>query len=133
MKNKRSPSFLNDTDVEQLVGQLLRFGVIAASLIAFTGGLFYVIQHGGAGMPPYNAFKGEGKEYTSYSGIFQGALAMHPAGIIQLGVLVLIATPILRVFLSLIAFVLEKDKLYVVITLLVLSVMLTSISGGLKI
>lgn len=54
-------------------------------------------------------------------------------GIIELGVMVLIATPILRIFFSLIGFILEKDRLYIGITLIVLLVMMFSIFGGLKV
>ncbi|WP_158827438.1 DUF1634 domain-containing protein [Mucilaginibacter lacusdianchii] len=133
MKKILSKSFWNDTDVEQLVGQLLRYGVIIASGIAFLGGALYIIQHGNSGIPAYSKFVGAGAGYTTYGGILKGALALRAAEIIQLGVLALIATPILRVFFSLVAFALEKDKLYVIITLVVLSVMMTSIFGGLKI
>jgi uncharacterized membrane protein len=122
-----------DTDVEQLVGKLLRYGVITASLVALAGGVLYLARHGADALPDYSHFAGEAKGYTTYKGIFSGAMASNPTEVVQLGVLVLIATPILRVLLSLFAFALEKDRLYVVITLVVLSIMMTSIFGGLKV
>lgn len=121
-----------DTDVEQLVGQLLRYGVLTASLVALLGGVYYLIAKGTSPVPAYGKFIGERNGYTTYGGILRGALALHPAEVIQLGVLLLIATPILRIAFSLIGFVMEKDKLYIGITLLVLTVMMTSIFGGLK-
>jgi len=125
--------FWDDTDVEQVVGQLLRYGVISASVVAFVGGVFYLLQHGSGAIPQYGNFVGEGAGYTTFKGIFKGAAAFSATEIIQLGVLILIATPILRVLFSLLAFILEKDKLYVFITLIVLCVIMTSIFGGLKV
>lgn len=132
MKQTRSTKNWKDTDVEQLVGQLLRYGVLTASLVAFIGGVYYIIAHGSSAVPTYHTFKGEASGYTTYGGIIKGALAFRPAEVIQLGVLLLIATPILRIMFSLIGFVLEKDKLYIIITLIVLTIMMTSIFGGLK-
>lgn len=121
-----------DTDVEQIVGQLLRYGVLTASLVALVGGAYYLSAHGALPVPAYSKFIGEGNGYTTYGGIISGAIALRPAEVIQLSVLLLIATPILRIVFSLIGFVMEKDKLYIGITLLVLCVMMTSIFGGLK-
>ncbi|UEG54284.1 DUF1634 domain-containing protein [Mucilaginibacter daejeonensis] len=131
---KKNESILvNDNDVEQLVGQLLRYGVVTASLVALVGGALYLKTHGSNVMPDYSQFAGEGAGYTTFNGIFKGAAAFDPAEVVQLGVLILIATPILRIVLSLFAFALEKDKLYIFITLIVLGVMMTSIFGGLKV
>jgi uncharacterized membrane protein len=112
---------------------MLRYGVITASIVAFLGGVIYLVHFGQAAIPNYHDFKGEGAGYTTFGGIFKGAFAFNATEVIQLGVLVLIATPILRIALSLVAFAVEKDKLYVFITLIVLCVIMTSIFGGLKV
>lgn len=122
-----------DTDVEQIVGQLLRYGVFTASIVALVGGVIYIGTKGQSPMPSYHKFVGEGANFTSYSGIIKGALSFNAAGIIQLGVLLLIATPVLRIVFSLVGFALEKDRMYVCITLIVLAVITTSIFGGLKV
>jgi len=132
MKKIFSKHYWADKDVEQLVGQMLITGVITASLVVLIGGIVYLTQHGQGGVPDYRVFKGEGAGYTTFSGIFKGALRLSTTEIIQLGVLVLIATPILRVACSLFAFILERDKLYIFITLIVLCVILFSIFGGIK-
>ncbi len=124
---------LGDRDIELLIGKQLRTGVVTASCIALLGGIFYLVQQGAASVPDYSHFKGEGAEYTSFRGIFHGVAAGSATEFIQLGVLVLLATPILRIFFSLIAFALEKDRLYVFITTLVLGIILFSMFGGLKI
>jgi uncharacterized membrane protein len=124
---------LKDRDVEQIVGTLLRYGVITATLIAFIGGVAYLFTHGSSPMPDYSHFKGEGAGYTSFSPIVSGAFKGQATEIIQLGVIALIATPILRILFSLVAFAFEKDRMYVFITMIVLGVMMVSIFGGLKV
>ncbi len=130
MKTKEVKKHIKDYDIEQLVGRLLRVGVVTASCIVFVGGILYLIHMGGDPMPSYAQFRGESAGFTTFQGIFSGLLSGHAKGIIQFGVLVLIATPIMRILLSLIGFTLEKDKLYIVITLIVLFVMLISTLGG---
>ncbi len=130
---KKVKGLLADHDIEVIVGTLLRYGVMTASAIVLLGGIYFLIQHGQAPVPSYHHFAGESIGYTTFSGILHGAMALQAKAIIQLGVIVLIATPILRILFSLIGFTLEKDKLYVVITLVVLCVILLSTFGGLKI
>ncbi|MFD2968296.1 DUF1634 domain-containing protein [Sphingobacterium bambusae] len=124
-------SQMSDRDVDLLVAHFLRYGVLLASAIALVGGAIYLYQHGMEFIPDYSVFHGEHEGYTTYKGIAEGAFAGSAKEIIQLGVLALIATPVLRVFCSLIAFALERDRMYVIITFIVLSIMLSSIFGGL--
>ncbi len=133
MKNSISKQLIGDSDVEKIVGQLLRFGVITASLVVLLGGILFLIQNGNGPRPDYHIFKGEQDSYITFEGIFLGLFTFKPMAIIQFGVLLLIITPIMRIVFSLFAFMLEKDKLYVVITLLVLGVILLSTFGGLKV
>jgi uncharacterized membrane protein len=133
MKKVLSKDFWVDKDIEQLIGELLRYGVITASAVVFLGGVFYLFEHGQMGVPQYHVFAGEGASYTTFNGIIKGAAGLNAKDVIQLGVLVLIATPILRIAFSLIAFIMERDKLYIFITFIVLSVMLFSMFGGLKV
>jgi uncharacterized membrane protein len=133
MKKVISKKFFADTDIEQFIGLQLRYGVITASLIVFIGGLVYLNQFGGLAIPSYHQFVGTKAGFTTIAEISTGLHHMNAKGIIQLGVLVLIATPILRIAFSLIGFVLEKDKLYIGITMIVLVVMMVSIFGGLKV
>ncbi|OKS85399.1 DUF1634 domain-containing protein [Mucilaginibacter polytrichastri] len=133
MKNINSKQPLADHDIEQFIGLQLRFGVVLSSLIVLTGGILYLVQSGGMALPHYQQFIGEKAGFTTGREIWYGAIGMQAKGIIQLGVVVLIATPILRIFFSLIGFIVEKDRLYILITLVVLSVMMFSIFGGLKV
>lgn len=122
----------NDQDIQSIVGKLLRYGVVSASIIAFLGGLAYLIHNGEQMIPDYGHFVGEDEAYITLKGILNGVLRLESTEIIQLGIVVLIATPIFRVISSLFAFTLEKDKLYICITLIVLCIIMISIFGGIK-
>ncbi|SDE12295.1 DUF1634 domain-containing protein [Pedobacter soli] len=133
MKNSISKQLIGDRDVEKIVGQLLRFGVITASLVVLLGGILFLTQNGNGPRPDYHIFKGEQDSFITFEGIFMGLFTFKPMAIIQFGVLLLIITPIMRIVFSLFAFMLEKDKLYVIITLIVLGIILASTFGGLKV
>lgn len=130
MKDSKTKVLLGDKDIQQLIGKLLRYGVLTAGVITFIGGVFYLYQKG-QGIPNYTEFTGETLDYTTLSGILRGITTFNATEIIQFGVVVLIATPILRVLFSLFAFILEKDKLYILITLIVLSILTFSMLGNL--
>ena len=118
-----------DQRVETIVARLLHAGVLLAAAVVTLGGILFIIRHGSA-MPQYARFAGEPLEYRTVSGIIRGAASFHGRNIIQLGLLLLIATPVARVAFSVVAFALEHDRLYVVITLIVLAVLLFSLAGG---
>jgi uncharacterized membrane protein len=108
----------------------LRWGVISASIIAFIGGIIYLYTYG-KGTPSYTTFTGAPLYVRHLPGIIHGVLQLDGLAIIQLGVVVLLATPITRIAFSVLAFAMEKDILYVIITLIVLSVIIFSIFSGL--
>lgn len=123
---------ITDYDVEQLIGQVLRYGVLLSGSVAIIGGIWYLYQQG-SGIPHYTEFNGEPAGYTSLTGIIKGLANGSATEIIQLGVVILIATPIIRIAFSLVSFILEKDKLYTIITLIVLCIILFSMFGGLAV
>lgn len=117
-------------NMHQLIGTTLRVGVMTACTIALVSGLYYLIRHGMEPMPNYRVFHGEPSSLTSLSGIFGGLLHFEAKNWIQLGVLVLMLTPIIRILLSLIDFAREKDWLYVSITAIVFLVIISNSLGG---
>jgi uncharacterized membrane protein len=119
----------NDERLECIIGTLLQVGVVLSSALAVAGGIIYLIRHGSE-PPRYGTFAGEPSELRTVSGILTYALPMHGRGIIQLGLLFLIATPVARVAFSAVAFALERDWLYTAVTLLVPAVLLFSLAGG---
>ena len=118
-----------DRYVEELIGTLLRVGVTLAAAVVLFGGTVYLVRHGLAA-PQYHVFVGEPTDLRRLSGIVKDALAFRARGLIQLGLLLLIATPIARVAFSVAAFALQGDRLYVVVTLIVLAVLIYSLTGG---
>jgi len=119
----------SDEHVEHIMGNLLRSGVGLAALVISLGGVLYLIQEGST-TPRYHVFRGEPSELRSLSGIVHGAIALRARGIMQLGLLLLIATPVARVVFSLVAFVRLRDPTYVVVTAIVLSVLAYGLTRG---
>jgi uncharacterized membrane protein len=119
---------MTDKRAEAIIGNLLRAGVTIAATIVFAGGIAYLVQHG-AEIPDYKTFRGEPDRWRHVSGILKAAVALDSAAIIQLGLLLLIATPVARVAFSVFAFREERDWMYVVITLIVLALLLYSLSA----
>lgn len=115
--------------MQTLIGNLLRIGVMTAATIVLLGGILYLCQSG-CHLPDLHAFVGESARLTSIPAIFGQALAGHGRAIIQAGLLLLILTPIARVILSVFVFALERDRLYVIITLIVLMLLLYSLNGS---
>lgn len=70
---------------------------------------------------------GAHRAVTDFGGVLANLAEMRPIGFTQLGLLTLIATPVLRVAVSLVAFALERDRLYVALTAVVLLILLTSL------
>ncbi len=118
-----------DVNVEQIIGNLLRAGVLIAAMVVLVGAMVYLVRYGGMN-PNYHVFRGEPADLRSVSGIMADALGFRARGIIQLGLLVLIATPVARVVLSVFAFAMERDITYVIVTLIVLGVLIYSLAGG---
>lgn len=115
-----------DKRAEEVIGVLLRTGVLLAAAIVLAGSVLYLMQMKGV-CPDYRVFHGEPQELRDVSGIIRTARKLEPAGIIQLGLLVLIATPVARVIFSVWAFVRERDWMYVTITFVVLMLLLYSL------
>ena len=118
-----------DQYIEELIGNLLRVGVTLAAAVVLFGCGVYLARHGRAA-PRYRVFMGEPTDLRTVSGIVKDALAFRGRGLIQLGLLLLIATPMARVAFSVVAFAVEGDRLYVVLTLIVLAVLMYSLMGG---
>lgn len=115
--------------IEQFVSNLLRYGVLLASTLVFVGGILYLIRHG-AEPADYQSFQGEPSMFCSPRGVITALLSGYYRGIIQLGLLLLIATPIVRVAFSLFAFVQHRDFTYIIVNLLVLAGLIYSLLGA---
>lgn len=116
----------NDTrrsaNVESVIGTMLRAGVVAAAVVIIAGLLLYLIT-GDSGYP--------GDTYpTDFAGIMEGLFALKSVAVIETGLLLLILTPVFRVFVSLFVFIIEKDFRFVWITTIVLIILVCSFLLG---
>lgn len=118
---------LKDEQVEAFIGQVLRFGVLLSSAVTVIGiGLYLIRFHSIA--PAYHVFHSEkGKLLPDF---FIRACHGDPLAIIQVGILLLIATPVARVAFLVGAFALERDRMYVFVSALVLFILLYSLFLG---
>ena len=120
---------LSDDTIEQMLGNVLRYGVLVAAAVAFVGGTMYLVRYGHTAAD-YRVFGSEPVELRTLSSIVAGSAALRSRWIIQFGLVLLIALPILRVALSLIAFVIQRDRLYVVLTAVVLALLTFGLLSG---
>ncbi len=120
---------LDEQKLEDLIAHLLRAGVLAAALVVIGGAVFYLGVHPWARVN-YGSFSGEPEQLKAVHGIIRFAFSGDPTGIMQLGLLILIATPIARVIFSMIAFAIENDRMYVWFTMIVLGVLMYSLFGS---
>jgi uncharacterized membrane protein len=114
--------------VERVLGRVLRTGVLVAAGLVLVGGVLYLLKYG-ATRPDYARFVGDPDHLNTPGGIFRAARAGQGSGVIQLGCMALIATPVVRVAASLTAFVLQRDRLYALLTSVVLLILLMSLAG----
>jgi uncharacterized membrane protein len=122
-------TIFKDKDMQVVLGWVLRVGVIVSVSIVFIGGVIFLERHGQT-IANHQQFKGIPDFIRTLPGIIRGVIDIRGQAIIQLGIILLIATPILRVIFSAIGFVLERDYLYVVISLLVLLIIFASMFSG---
>ena len=117
---------VSDDEMEERVGALLQAGVLVASVLVALGGIVFLAKYGRTA-PHHETFSGEPSDLKSIGGIVTAAATLRGRGLIQLGILVLLATPVARVAFSLYAFVRQRDVTYIVITGFVLVLLLGSL------
>lgn len=118
-----------DTDIQALIGNVLRAGTVISISIVFIGGIVYLYRHGQT-VAGYQVFTGVPDFLQHPGSLITSAFNLRGQAIIQLGIILLIATPILRVICSAVGFAIEKDYLYVGISILVLLIIFASLLNG---
>jgi uncharacterized membrane protein len=118
-----------DKRIENILGNLLRAGVVFSAVIVFCGGVMYLARNGFA-PADYRVFQGEPSGLRTVPGVMREAAGLSGRGIIQLGLLFLIATPVARVIFSIWGFAAERDRMYVVFTVIVLAILIFSLVGS---
>ncbi len=117
---------IKDEEFDALLAAVLRAGVVVSALVVIVGGAVFLARHG-TERPSYHVFRGEPGDLRSVAGIGVSAVRGGGRGLVQLGLLLLIATPIARVVFSVAGFIRERDWLYVVVTLIVLALLAYSL------
>jgi uncharacterized membrane protein len=128
MDKLKKHSIWTDRRIETILGNVLRAGVIVSACVVSIGAVIYLSRHG-TETPDYRVLRGDPADLRSVGGIVRDVFAASGRGIMQFGILLLIATPVMRVLLSLMAFLRQGDKIYVVVTLIVLAILLYSMTG----
>jgi uncharacterized membrane protein len=117
---------MNDKRLETIMGSLLRTGVLLAAAVVLCGGALYVAQHY-AQLVSYRTFASGAGDTRTLGGIVASASHMQGDGLIQLGLVLLIATPVARVAFAVAGFALEHDRLYTLVSLIVLTILVFSL------
>jgi uncharacterized membrane protein len=123
------PQPWRDRRIELILAKLLRTGVLLSAVVVLCGAGIYLARH--AHEPAnYRVFRGEPSELRTIPGVVRSVIEERGRGLIRLGLLLLIATPIARVVFSIVGFAIERDRMYVAFTLIVLAVLLYSLLGS---
>ena len=116
----------SDEQFDIVLARVLRAGVLLSAAIVAFGGMVFLIRHGFE-RPIYHVFRGEPRPFRSVDGIVEMARDLSGRGLVQLGLLFLIATPIARVVFSIVGFMRQRDWLYVGVTATVLALLAYSL------
>lgn len=125
---EENKKLISDEKMDLIIGNILRVAVIISALFVIVGAAIYLWRHG-MEMPKYGVFSGIPRGLGNLGEIIADAWQVKSLGIIQLGLLILIFTPVARVAYSVFAFLVQRDYMYVVFTLIVLTILLLSITG----
>jgi uncharacterized membrane protein len=112
---------ISDEAVEQVIGRLLQIGVLISAVVVVAGGVALLIRYG-AVRADFGSFRGEPSELSTLRGIIRGAFRLDSTAIVQLG--------LVRVGLTLVAFWRQRDRLYVCITAIVLTLLVYGLLWG---
>ncbi len=118
-----------DTDIQLLIGRVLRMGMFLSMSVVFFGGIIYLYRHGHS-IADYSEFKSISPFLLHAVSLVRGVYALRGQAIIQFGIILLIATPIVRVAFSVVGFIMEKDYMYTCISLMVLCIIFISMVSG---
>ena len=129
MTDRRTSAGWTDEQFDILLARVLRGGVLLSAAIVACGAAVFLARHG-LERPEYHVFKSEPRALRSIGGVISDAVTLSGSALIQFGLLILIATPIARVVMSVIGFLRQRDWVYVAITLVVLGLLSYSLTSG---
>jgi uncharacterized membrane protein len=118
---------VTDQNLEIAVGRTLQTGVLLSAAVVLVGGILYLLHAPAGPRPDYSHFHGVAEGLKTPSGIWHGVMHGDARSVIQLGLVLLIATPVVRVMLAGVGFLMERDQLYFWVSAIVLAVLLYSL------
>jgi uncharacterized membrane protein len=117
------------TDFKSAIGLVLRYGVIASFIVVASGSVLLFLE-GQTGYYPIGSaeqlFDSPNKFLIGLAPLIQGVASAKPYAVIDLGLAVLLATPVARVVISIFLFAAEKRYAFVAITATVLAILMLS-------
>jgi uncharacterized membrane protein len=128
-RDSRADARWNERAIERLIGRLLQLGVLIAAAVVVTGGAALLAQHGAA-PADFHTFRGTAEPLRDVGSIARGAMQFDSRAIVQLGLVLLIATPVARVALTFVAFLVRRDRLYAALSFLVLTLLIYGLVWG---
>ncbi|KKX49564.1 MULTISPECIES: DUF1634 domain-containing protein [Sphingobacterium] len=121
---------ITDKTIQRIIGDVLKYGVRTVLAISTIGGLIFLYNHANE-QADYARFTENDRSIIEVvSDVFSGVINMQGRSIIFLAIIILFCTPLIRLLLSLVSFIIEGDKLYVFITTLVLIIIAFSMYFG---
>lgn len=114
--------------IETMLSRLLTAGVLLAVALLSSGAVLNVVRNAGVERD-LSVYIAQRPELANPGSIVRGALRDDELALMQLGILVLIATPVARVCFALVGFALQRDRLYTIISLIVLAVLTLGLAG----
>lgn len=125
MDEKNNDDFQESTemqDVELIIGRVMQVGVAIAAIVMLIGVIWFLVSGNSGYTGTFHP--------TRISAVLSGLVQMKPYAYIMCGLFLLILTPVLRVVVSIYAFAVAKDRLYVWITTLVLAILIFAMIIG---
>jgi uncharacterized membrane protein len=120
---------LSDKRLEFSIANMLRWGVILAVIVVVFGGLIY-LRNPLISTPDYSHFYPSPSSLRTLAGVLHGVSRLDAKSVIQLGILLLIATPVGRVIFCIVGFSRQRDGLYIGISTTVLIILAYSLFSG---
>lgn len=119
----------DDRLMEVVMGRLLQAGVLLAATVVLAGGILHLLAGAGE-QSNYRVFVAHPVRLRHPAAMLRGVVHGDASAVIDLGILLLVATPICRVIFAFVAFVLEGDRLYIAVSAIVLGVLLFGMLRG---
>ena len=117
---------MDDHRLESIIGQLLRAGVLLAAATVLAGGVLFIARHHAEAVHD-RTFVLSAPQTRTLAGITQSAFEGDSAAIIEAGLVLLVLTPVARVVIAMVGFLLEHDRFYAAVSLTVLVILTYSL------